>query len=73
MVMWIPQDPYHTGALHAFQLNLNDIPIITRNNKQSIPIMAIKTRNNKQSMPIMAIKILNAPCLKKQQQSNNVN
>jgi len=62
MMMWNPQDPYHTGALHAFQPNLDDIPIITRNNKQAKPIMASHI------MPIMASNILNAPCLK---MSNN--
>jgi len=45
MMMWIPQDPFNTGALHAFLLNLDDIPIITRKNKHAMPIMAIKTNN----------------------------
>jgi hypothetical protein len=45
MMMWIPQDPFNTGALHAFLLNLDDIPIITRKNKHAMPIMAIKTLN----------------------------
>lgn len=58
MMMWNPQDPYHTGALHAFQPNLDDIPIITRKNKQTKPIMASNIQ------PIMASNILNAPCLK---------
>jgi hypothetical protein len=58
MMMWIPQDPLNTGALHAFLLNFDDIPITTRKNKHAMPIMAIKT--------------LNAPCIKmSQQQSNN--
>ena len=35
MMMWIPQDPFNTGALHAFLLNLDDIPIITRKNKHA--------------------------------------
>jgi hypothetical protein len=58
MMMWIPQDPLNTGALHAFLLNFDDIPITTRKSKHAMPIMAIKT--------------LNAPCIKmSQQQSNN--
>jgi len=72
MMIWLrPQDPYYTGALHAFLPNYDDIPIIKRNKKRTT-----HKRTTKQSIPIIATKTLSEPLSQKmlpnrQQNSDN--
>ena len=73
MLVWLcPQDPYYTGALHAFLPNLDDIPIIKRKTKRTTKCTTHK-RTTQLSLLMIAIKILNEPLSQKMQPNNQQN